>query len=255
MQVINLLALTVRGSYNRMASKDVHSHDTMPFRFFDLPRELRDQIYGYITQDISDFTTQQSGDGRYTIRFSVSSAPKLSALQVSRKFRDEYTDIIKDAAVLHVTDYNKDFPDSITLHRKESLSLVKKVDIRLLASCNTEGEPCYVGVNIGRHVQWLRTLAPALQHVLHCRIRLYVWDVSRTEGHVWPEEVPRHNFRDKLDHFTTLSIEGLQEVEVWFAEKRRGLHAEDEYRNISWKSFVNLKLYGRWRKNLGWSSS
>lgn len=67
-----------------------------PFRFFDLPRELRDEIYDLML----DNRIEVLGHVHEAACLYMENGPRLSALQVSRQFATEYTEQMRRSAVL-----------------------------------------------------------------------------------------------------------------------------------------------------------
>lgn len=73
-----------------------------PFRFFDLPRELRDQIYDLMLHNRTNVPTHSLE----APELQVMNGPRSSALRVSTQFAQEYTEQMKRSTSLVIGDAN-----------------------------------------------------------------------------------------------------------------------------------------------------
>lgn len=79
-----------------------------PFPFFDLPRELRDLIYGHVHHDHKDVAGHELGEDEPKI--SLKCGPTASALLICRQFSYEYRDVMEKQATMLFYDHPRFHP-------------------------------------------------------------------------------------------------------------------------------------------------
>lgn len=106
----------------RRKKKPTSNSATQPFRFFDLPRELRDEIYDLLldSQTCLDTTT----DAGHTFDLSVMNGPRSSAFRVSTQFTSEYTEQMRLSASLEIHEVSS-----------EELFLLPRIPALLASNC------------------------------------------------------------------------------------------------------------------------
>ncbi|KJX99453.1 hypothetical protein TI39_contig357g00015 [Zymoseptoria brevis] len=181
------------------ASND-HSRDI--FEFFELPRELRDLIYGYAVDDKScgSLCEYKSDSGTFELRYSK--VARVDLLVVCRQFNVEYFEAVdKLDTLLEVFDLLGDIPSA------EQIILPSPTSLRIssLALCITSDLDMTQGSSeIGTHKLWVDSILRLLPQLRRLTVTILA-PVGSTCG--WAGM--------RLDLVPWLSIPHLQKIEVY----------------------------------------
>ncbi|KAF7186236.1 hypothetical protein HII31_12422 [Pseudocercospora fuligena] len=180
-----------------MAQLCIASNDTQypsqPFRFNDLPRELRDIVYGHLVHQEKALLKVKAYNA---MTISIQDAPIEAMLNVSSTFSHEYIAATVRRSKLVGEDCADRVPRKLDLPPDVSFKHVGSAELKLMAICccdDTGTEDCNILDDIQSHRSWLTDLAPKLVDVQKVDLSLLVsfsmeWKNKLRKGQKWPGE-------------------------------------------------------------------
>lgn len=166
-------------------------------RFFDLPRELRDEIYSYICEDVSFYWRYWPGPSYHTavpttLKIQYHDGPHLGVLQAQSQFRREYLEAkpaIDPTLTIRMGTSDSTFAlkhgtKHICVAKMPSISKMKRVqEVTVLIDCGHPSDPSYrppdANIWMGMHqlMEMLRLKCPSisvLKVAIQCHTALEV---------------------------------------------------------------------------------
>jgi hypothetical protein len=234
------------------------------FQFFDLPRELRDNIYALLLTE-----NQKSGSGLDTpawySRPMFYYMPMVRFQLVSRQFGEEYTEAIKPYSTMII--YNS---PNAGINHKQYISQIRNIQIEFSLSCKATP----IGINTNCHpaphqvkddkdvtdelpftcqgvmeckywVERLHKLGPNLPSHQKLGLRIGI-DWFSDEEFSWPRHIHAPGLQFQLDAMTK-ALPTVNSVEV-------ALFDYDENYESWNKNELDMGLWVTWTKGGGWQA-
>ena len=158
----------------------VPKKDDQPFRFFSLPRELRDLIYDCDLQN----HLKRKLTSQHHARLRGRRVARTPLLLVSKQFREEYFSRVTGFATLVVVDRGEFHGELLKL--PSPLSYVKNLELHLAIACDdlnhlspgTSSSNPYEGCRVLRelrmHRKWIVHLARQMRWLNEIKVTVYV---------------------------------------------------------------------------------
>ncbi|KAK4628818.1 hypothetical protein CLAFUW4_08401 [Fulvia fulva] len=182
-----------------------------PFRFLDLPREMRDMVYALLTADHDDIAEDKDDlDGR--IIASLKCGPIVALLGVQRQFSLEYAEQIRRFSSLQIVDAHACCAKLSSLPNNV-FDFVTKAECILLACYigpQGHGTTCSMRRHIQQHHDWTQKLQGSLQQPLAISINLYLSGLHQVYD--TRSSAPDHDLRECLKGL--VEVNGIQQMVV-----------------------------------------
>ncbi|KAK5108867.1 hypothetical protein LTR62_007757 [Meristemomyces frigidus] len=143
--------------------------NTTPFRFFDLPRELRDQIY------TESLVYKRKYLSQHGARLRGRQVAHPNILLISKQFKTEYLERAEEHTTLVIVDRPEFHGEKITLPRE--ISYARHVELHLAIACDAPDHfvnQCRVTKEVRMHHNWLSHLCSQMRHLKTLRIDLVI---------------------------------------------------------------------------------
>jgi hypothetical protein len=174
------------------------------FPFFDLPRELRDEVYD------SGLIFKQKIPTQTAARLRGRRVANPTLLQVSKQFRQEYLERAERQTCLVVVDRPEYHGESIKL--PTSLSYIRKLEVHIAIACDAPDhliDKCRVVKEMRMHHTWIASLCSQIRNLDSVSIKVVI------DPHQYIDTCERHLL--ELQHKLT-SVEELKLLEVWHCD-------------------------------------
>ncbi|EMC94949.1 hypothetical protein BAUCODRAFT_519967 [Baudoinia panamericana UAMH 10762] len=199
---------SIRDAQTNSNTKHDISKDDGIFRFFDLPREMRDQIYD------ESLTFKQKYQSQHGIRLRGRRVVNPALLLVSKQFHQEYVERADRKTTLVIVDRNVYHGELLEVSKlPKQLTCATKLEIHLALACNGEADHitngCRVLKELRMHRKWIVDLVRKMRRIGAIEIKV-VLD-PRDQG-----SVCERKFIELQYLFT--NVEELQRLEVFHAD-------------------------------------
>ena len=211
------------------------------FDFFGLPRELRNEIYSMLTEDVEvQNGYDDDGDVPFGLQITVQSKMLLTPRLLNQQFKNEYEQETKGHQVLVLKDIGGPFDKMNTARVTTG---VRSAIIRLLVTCRpytSSNYPCNCVGNFEEHVKWINGQFKLLRSLQD--VKLEIHPCSPYKGDIeWND-----HGREAIENFkNVLEFSGDFQIKVFplFRDKRGNLVKayEDEAAPVS-----------KWTRTGGW---
>ncbi|KAF2764785.1 hypothetical protein EJ03DRAFT_16056 [Teratosphaeria nubilosa] len=150
------------------------------FRFFDLPRELRDQIY------YDSLIFKRKFESQHGSRLRARRMADVNLLVISHRFREEYLERAERHTCVVVTDrgiYHGEF-----LKLPNPLKYATRLEIFVAACCESPAlhgnsrHPCSVVREIRMHRKWIENLCSQMRNLSSLKIEIMLDPHKRVSG-------------------------------------------------------------------------
>jgi hypothetical protein len=255
-----------------LAGGDTHGVEK-PFRFFDLPQELRDWCYDYLTgssvilktvREVNEdeyedyFRVTESEDAapeatyslpdENAIKIEIGAPPIINVFCVSRQMKSEYEQRVskKTALVFSDHDDNKEFdefdPDRVKIPHFEWATRAEYFGVVRVVTCDED--------NVGdcatdalRAMKWIKATAGKLNNLSEMHVYLAVQCEPEDGDGKWAKFSHASNLQDALQKIT----------EHGFVTRLRVFHGEKSVTKME-EVPAQDKLYVSWTKKDGWAA-
>jgi hypothetical protein len=221
------------------------------FDFFGLPRELRNQVYSLLAQDLclcSDADDDEDYSTAIEVRVAAAPLPKLFTL--CRQFKTEYEELFKRGLTATFKDLGRDIWTTDILASAKSitprLDRVTKAEIHLLTICQSndcKNNQCGTCFDLSSHIDWIRAVVPEVPKLKEIEVKIYKCQL----GH--PADASSHSPRleETLDKVTAFPLTCRIEVFPFYVspEDSGAVHGVKAYEEQQAPEMV-------WTKDLGW---
>lgn len=225
-----------------------------PFRFLDLPRELRDLIYNFCNSNDAEAPRSYSWPRqKSSTKVLIRGKPWVSLLLCSKQlFREYRARVVKGVEVVLVDYFRTGMAlDTPKLHAN-LLSAPVEFKFLLLAPCERCEKGivhahCYVRDEFTCQQRWVAALTEQLVRPKRVDVRFDVWWPPKAEGELefkWPS-TPHAAFSMQEEVGKFLEVPKLTGLEVF---RNRGMVMLEEGTNGREMEGAGGELVARWRK-------
>ncbi|CAK4031378.1 Hypothetical predicted protein [Lecanosticta acicola] len=227
-----------------------------PFRFMDLPRELRDMIYASCVSDCEAPRAYHWPREESSTRVVIRGKPWMGLLLSNHQlFREYRARIVKGVEVLLVDHFRQGMAlDAPKLHPNLSKAPIH-FRLLLLAPCERCEKGmihahCYVKDEFNCQQRWVQTFSEDLGNPKSLRVRFDVWWPPKFgDGEIqWPD-TPHMAFRMEESAQNFVQVEKLTELEIC---RIRGTAELKEGTNGLQMEQKNQDLVARWTASGKW---
>ena len=187
--------------------------DEKMFKFFDLSRELRNEVYTNLTK----YLCVSSGydevhEEPIRAETYTADAPIPHLFRLCRQFKTEYEETFKQGFTIIFRDIGSmDYEPAL----EGDLDRYTKAEVFVLAYCDDAGCPghkCGAYYDLRDHVGWIEKMLPSLQNLRDLRVRVYQCQSHDSSVECAPVHPPMQ-LRDHLDRLVKLAT--LSRLEVY----------------------------------------
>ena len=178
------------------------------FDFFNLPRELRDQIYADCLQFKVKFESQHG------VRLRGRRVAQGSLLQINHQFRHEYLERAEKETCLVIVD--RDHFHGEALELPTPVKYTRKLELHLALACDSPDhviDRCKVVQEVRMHRKWIGDLADRMKHLNSISIKVLL------DNHPFVRDCGKRLLSEQ-HRFTNL--EALTSVEVYHCDFYQG---------------------------------
>lgn len=233
-------------------------NEEAPFRFFDLPRELRDWCYDYMigptiklktmrdreeydSDSETDDTSKNTVKDRCALELAIRAPPLVDVLRASRELKSEYEQRAVKQTMLIIYDHlqNETFmeftPGTVNVSH---FNWVTRAEYRGAAHCPQDQE-CVRDVELAK--QWMEATVSKLSNLRDLRVYLALHCETADGKSRWPKYSHRDDVQGELRGVT--EIDCVTQLHVF-----RGAQTVYKLEEIPAEDM----LYVRWTRRDGW---
>lgn len=229
-----------------MANMEAES-ETVCTEFFNIPREMRDEIYSHLSKDILIPDAMAVGTKRVQVLVKKGPIPKLA--RVNKQFKEEYEELNKSMQVLVFKDSGQMLQVPPLPFTAKQICAFPLVEFELLCMCDPKdctNASCMLSQDISGHLEWIADTRKDLPAGVEAVARLYVNWISERKP-TWPDWGHRANMSEQMDRM--IEMEGLTRLEVYPWYDLDGLGEMANRRRIYEK---HEDIVALWTKKRGW---
>ena len=232
----------------QLRSEPNMANDRAIFNFFGLPRELRNEIYSYLTRDFTLDSGLDENNQQRKCRIIVKGAPIISLPLISRQFRSEYEGEVDSLPTVVVQDVGSIL---VGTKVKKSTDHFSKVHFYLLASrakeitCDTSVEAAIRDVPL--HCQWPVLTLASIPQLKEVNISVYV-PSSFEDPAEWMKHAEIAKIRKALEALT--KIPRLTTLSTFIFVWPSGIPGSDQ----NWDNIYDCyrRPVAQWKVGEGW---
>lgn len=246
----------------RSADDESATTDDQPFRFMDLPREMRDHVFEHLKKD-SKIVREGA------IELYLEGGPRLPLLLVSHQFNREYLDsVTRDAKISGIdcadneTEVDPIIPIKIDAGQHAAFKFARDATLNSIALCHqsTDHGKCNAKGELEKHVSWVSDLLQGLPQLKHTELGFMVCigdpDTFRRNADVehiteeWPADVRGHSLAAILQECTSKVQNAATTIKVYC----RSIDSRG-YEDLQWSKDIKVaKAYCTWTSVDGWTA-
>lgn len=228
-----------------------------PFRFFELPRELRDWCYDYmigptvgikVMRTAADTCSEFNGgrDPRVNDRVpetSIKAPPIINLLCISQQFKNEYEDRASKQTTLIVSDHNRNCWEDLSPQSLGIKDLIWTNNVQYLGMLRCERDCRHLSAvsDAERTAKWIRSTMAKMSKSSKIRVDLALNCEVCNEGCNWHGRRSERYLRDALQMIA--ATRQVMRLQVF-----RGGPKQQELDDVPSED----QLYVRWNEANGW---
>lgn len=215
------------------------------FDFFGLPRELRDEIYCQLGQQVdlaSDDTEEPT-----VIQATIRNVPIPKLLCLCTQFKEEYEKNLSGAQTLVLQDNGA----NTDLWVNDSLPSFSKVEMQIMVVCENDCPNtgrCTAADDLGDHREWIQGFLDTSDSLTSLKVEIHVQACNRITR-TWPKLGHGVDFSKALTFLTNSSR--LQQVTVTLFESTLEAVREDNVKGLEIYRETRDHV-ATWSREAGW---
>lgn len=230
------------------------SHDDRVFDCFNLPRELRDEVYSYLTKDLSvESGSSSMGSGKTRMRVILKHVQINKVRLLNHQFKTEYDERTKYIYINTLEDTGGTPDDQIPPSRLLRRPPIVRLEIHVLGavpssgSCEENWEEAIE--DIVSHTQWISCLPKVLSELKRLKIHVY-FSSTCEDRQQWMQHRHAEDIGLELEHMT--NIPKIDALEVYTFEWPEGMQKPDRKGESVYKCLrgpvAEWKVDGGWKE-------